>query len=107
MSAAEVPGCADVLDGQSGTRSWRVHRRALRHDWGRTGAVDGVVGSGTGRALRRRMRGAGRGCGGAVSGTMGGAMGGVMSGVVGPETGVAFQRFAGACVTGCRQGIVV
>ncbi|MFI0743354.1 peptidoglycan-binding protein [Streptomyces sp. NPDC021100] len=88
-------GYTDALDGQLGTGSWQAYQRALRHDWGYTGAIDGVVGSGTVMALQRQMRDAGWGYGGAIDG------------VAGPETRAAFQRFADACVSVCRQGIVV
>ncbi|MER5783475.1 peptidoglycan-binding protein [Streptomyces mobaraensis] len=88
-------GYPDPLDGQLGTSSWQAYQRALRHDWGYTGAIDGVVGSGTVMALQRQMRDAGWGYSGAIDG------------VAGPETRAAFQRFADACVSVCRQGIVV
>ncbi|WP_318206627.1 MULTISPECIES: peptidoglycan-binding domain-containing protein [unclassified Streptomyces] len=73
-------GYTGALDGLLGTGSWQAMQRMLRH-YGYTGAIDGIVGTGTIKALQQFLKN-------------NGFYSGAIDGIAGSGTQAAFAAFA-------------
>ncbi len=74
-------GYSGPIDGLLGTGSWQAMQRYLKKHWQYRGPIDGIVGSGTVKGLQRMLK-------------QHYGYRGDIDGIAGPQTKAAFKRFA-------------